>query len=195
MAGESPDHSLRIGLELAERAVQLDEAEPQCHYILAVALGLSGQIDRALAEGRRSVALAPNLAQGHHTIARTLTFSGDPAGAINTLEGYMRLDPLYPDMALHFLAEARVSLGQFDEAITALKQRLERSPDSATSLALLASCYGNLERMDDARAAWAQVMKIAPDFSIERQKRILPYKNPADFERRIEGLRKANIPL
>jgi adenylate cyclase len=193
--GESPEQSLRIGLEIAERAVQLDEAEPQCHYILAVALGLSGQIDRALAEGRRCVALAPNLAQGHHTIARTLTFSGDPAGAINTLEGYMRLDPLYPDMALHFLAEARVSLGQFDEAITALKQRLERSPDSATSLALLASCYGNLGRMDDARAAWAQVMKIAPDFSIERQRRILPYKNPADFERRIEGLRKANIPL
>ena len=190
---EDPEQSLRIGLEIAERAVQLDEAEPQCHYILAVALGFSRQTDRALAEGRRTVALAPNLAQGHHTIARMLTFNGDPAGAVNTLDAYMRLDPVYPDMALHFMAEARFSLGQFGEAVTALKKRLERSPDSATSLALLASCYGNLGRIDEARAAWAELMKIAPDFSIERQRGILPYKNPDDFERRVEGLRKAGL--
>ena len=192
---EVPEESLKIGLEIAERAVQLDEAEPQGHYVLAVALGFNRQTDRALAEARRTVDLAPNFAQGHHTIARMLTLSGDPAGAINTLDAYMRLDPLYPDMALHFLAEARFSLGQFDEAVTALKQRLARSPNSATSLALLASCYGHLGRIDEARAAWAEVMKIAPNFSIERQRRVLPYKNPDDFERRVEGLRKANISV
>ena len=191
---EVPEQSLQIGLEIAERAVQLDEAEPQGHYVLAVALGFNRQIDRGLAEARRCVALAPSFAQGHHTIARFLTLSGDPAGAISTLDAYMRLDPLYPDMALHFLAEARFSLEQFDEAVTALKQRLGRSPDSATSLALLASCYGHLGKIDEARAAWAQVMKIAPNFSIERQRRILPYKNPDDFERRVEGMRKAGLP-
>ena len=192
---EVPERSLQIGLEIAERAVQLDEAEPQGHYVLAVALGFNRQIDRGLAEARRSVALAPSFAQGHHSIARFLTLSGDPAGAISTLDAYMRLDPLYPDMALHFLAEARFSLGQFDEAVTALKQRLGRSPDSATSLALLASCYGHLGRIDEARAAWAQVIKIAPDFSIERQRRVLPYRNPDDFDRRVDGLRKANISV
>ena len=191
---EVPEQSLQIGLEIAERAVQLDEAEPQGHYVLAVALGFNRQIDRGLAEARRCVALAPSFAQGHHTIARFLTLSGDPAGAISTLDAYMRLDPLYPDMALHFLAEAQFSLEQFDEAVTALKQRLGRSPNSATSLALLASCYGHLGKIDEARAAWAQVMKIAPNFSIERQRRILPYKNPDDFERRVEGMRKAGLP-
>ena len=192
---EVPEESLKIGLEIAERAVQLDEAEPQGHYVLAVSLGFNRQTDRALAEARRTVDLAPNFAQGHHTIARMLTLSGDPAGAINTLDAYMRLDPLYPDMALYFLAEARFSLGQFEEAVTALKQRLARSPDSETSLALLASCYGHLGRIDEARAAWAELMKIAPNFSIERQRRVLPYKNPDDFERRVEGLRKANISV
>ena len=192
---EVPEQSLQIGLEIAERAVQLDEAEPQGRYVLAVALGFNRQIDRALAEARRSLALAPNFAQGHHTIARMLTLRGDPAGAINTLDAYMRLDPLYPDMALHFLAEAQFSLGQFDEAVTTLKQRLGRNPDSATSLALLASCYGHLGRIDEARAAWAEAMKIAPNFSIERQRRVLPYKNPEDFERRVEGMRKAGIPV
>jgi adenylate cyclase len=190
-----PERSLQIGLEIAERAVQMDETEPQGHYALAVALYFHRQLDRALAEARRSVALEPNFAQGHQTIARILTFSGDANGAINTLDAYMRLDPLYPDMLLYFLAEARFWLGQFDEAVMALKQRHERNPDSATSYALLASCYGHLGRIAESRAAWAEVMRISPNFSIERQRRILPFKNPDDFERRVEGLRLAGLPV
>ena len=192
---EIPERSLQIGLEIAERAVQMDETEPQGHYALAVALYFHRQLDRALAEARRSVALAPNFAQGHQTIARILTFSGDANGAINTLDAYMRLDPLYPDMLLYFLAEARFSLGHFDEAVMALKQRHERNPNSATSYALLASCYGHLGRIAESRAAWAEVMRISPNFSIERQRRVLPFKNPDDFERRVEGLRLAGLPV
>jgi adenylate cyclase len=192
---EIPERSLQTGLEIAERAVQIDETEPHGHYAVAVALLFHRQLDRALAEARRSVALAPNFAQGHQTIARLLTFSGDANGAISTLDAYMRLDPLYPELSLHFLAEARFSLGQFDEAVMALKQRLERNPDSATSNALLASCYGHLGRIAESRAAWAEVMRISPNFSIERQRRILPFKNPDDFERRVEGLRLAGLPV
>jgi predicted Zn-dependent protease len=107
----------------------------------------------------------------------------------------MQLDPLYPELTLYFLAEARFSLGQFDAAVMALKQRLDRNPDSATSYALLASCYGHLGRIVESRAAWAEVMRISPNFSIERQRRILPFKNPDDFERRVEGLRLAGVPV
>ena len=83
---------------------------------------------------------------------------------------------------------------QFDEAIAALKQRLERHPTS-NSYALLASCYGHLGRIAEARAAWAEVMRIAPDFSVERRRRILPFKNPDMFEYRLEGMRKAGLPV
>jgi adenylate cyclase len=38
-------------------------------------------------------------------------------------------------------------------------------------------------------------MKIAPNFSIERQRRTLPYKNLDDFERRVDGMRKAGLPV
>ena len=136
---------------IATRAVQMDETEPQCHYAFAIALIFHRQHDRALAEARRSVALEPNFAQGHQTIARMLTFSGDAAGAIKMLEAYMLLDPIYRDLTLYFLAEARVALGQFDAAVAALKQQLARNPNSATSWALLASCYGYLGRFDEAR--------------------------------------------
>ena len=35
-----------------------------------------------------------------------------------------------------------------------------------------------------------KVTRIAPNFSIDRRRRILPFKNPDEFERRIEGMRK-----
>ena len=192
---EIPERSLQIGLEIAERAVQMDETEPQGHYALAVALYFHRQLDRALAEARRSVALAPNFAQGHQTIARILTFSGDANGAINTLDAYMRLDPLYPDMLLYFLAEARFSLGHSMRRSWPSNSDMSVIPISATSYALLASCYGHLGRIAESRAAWAEVMRISPNFSIERQRRVLPFKNPDDFERRVEGLRLAGLPV
>jgi adenylate cyclase len=128
---EIPEQSLQTALDIAERAVQLDEADPQAHEVLAMALFFHRELDRALAEARRCLGLAPNSAGGHVVIARILTYSGDAAGAINMIDANMRLDPLYRDLTLHFLAEARVSLGQFDAAVTALKQRLERNPNGS----------------------------------------------------------------
>jgi len=192
--GENPERSLQTSLEIAGRAVQLNDEDPEAHVDFAVALAWHREPDRALAEARRSIALAPNFARGHLIVGRMLTFNGDAAAAINAIDACMRFDPLYRDITLHYLAEARVSLGQFDAAAATLKQRLERNPNAQTSLALLANCHGHLGRIAEARAAWAEVMRIAPNFSIEWQRRALPYKNSSEFERcRVEGLRNANI--
>ena len=44
-----------------------------------------------------------------------------------TLDAYMRLDPLYSDMSLYFSGRGAILAGaRFDEAVIALKQRLER---------------------------------------------------------------------
>ena len=102
-----PEQSLQTALEIAERAVQLDEEEPQAHEVLAVALFFHRDLDRALAEARRCLALAPSSPARTYSIARILTCSGDPASAIKMIDASMRLDPLYGDIALHFLAEAR----------------------------------------------------------------------------------------
>ena len=193
--GEIPERSLQTGLEIAERAVQLNDEAAQGHCVLAIVLFHLRELDRALAEARRCIALAPNSSEGYQAIARILTYNGDAAAGIDMIDTCMRLDPLYNDLALFFLAEARFSLGQFDEATAALNLRLERNPNSETSYALLASCYGHLGRIAESRAAWAEVMRIAPNFSLERQRRILPFKNPDDFERRIEGMRKAGLPV
>jgi TolB-like protein/class 3 adenylate cyclase len=192
---EAPNISLQTGLDIAQKAVAMDPEEPDGHIALAVACMWNRELERALAEAGRCLALLPNSAEGHLATAHAQIFFGDAAAALERLDAYMRLDPLYPDIALYFLAEARFSLGEFLQAAAALDQRLERNPQSETSYALLASCYGHLGRLAESRAAWKETLRINPSFSLERRERILPFKNPADYERRVQGLRLAGCDV
>jgi adenylate cyclase len=193
--GDAAERSLRTGFEIAKRAVAMDDDDPHAHFVLSLATLLHREYDGALAEVQRCLALAPNSAEGHLHLAALRYYCGDPSGSIETLNAYMGLDPLYPGVALHFLAQAQHSLGQFDVAVTTLKRRLERDANSETAYALLASCYGHLGQTDESRSAWAEVMRIAPDFSVERRWGILPFRNPDDYARRVEGLRKAGLSV
>ena len=150
-------------------------------------------LDRARAEVLRGLALSPNSAELLTLMAHIQIFSGDPAGALETLDASMRLDPHHPELLFQFLADARFSLGEYEQAIAAIAQRLQQNAQSETAYALLASCYGHLGRAEDARQAWEKALQINPDFSIERRRRVLPFRDPEDFNRRVEGLRKAGL--
>jgi adenylate cyclase len=193
--GEAAEQSLRTGLELARRAVAMDGEDPYAHFVLSVVSIWLRDYETARAEVQRCLALAPSSAEGRLQLANLHYYEGDPAAALETLNAYLRLDPLYPGLALHFVAQAQHALGQYEAAVETLKRRLERDPKSETAYALLASSYGHLGQIDESRAAWAQVMRIAPDFSVERRWGILPFKNPAGYAHRVEGLRKAGLPV
>lgn len=192
---DTPEETLHEGLERAEQAVCMDEEEPQSHFALAAACIWSRDLDRAITESERCLDLLPNSPEGYLTLTHAQIFSGDAEAALEMLDRYMALDPHYPDLALHFLAEAHISLGQYDDAIDALQRRLERNPESVTGHALLASSYGNAGRIEEGREALDKLHRIDPAFSIEKRRQILPFRNPADFERRLEGFRKAGLDV
>src|SRR6185295_6459296 len=102
-------------------------------------------------------------------------------------------NPYFPDVLLHFRALALFQLGRYEEAVDLLQQRLSRNPVTDVSRALLAASHGHLGRFDEARAAWQDVLRVNPDYSLEYRRKVLPYKNPADFELVVEGLRNAGI--
>ena len=182
-------------LERVELAIAMDEEDPYPHYVHALTLLWKRDYDRAMAAANRCKELSPSSAEGYLETASIQFYSGHPEASLESLKEYMRLDPLYPEIALYFVAQAQEALGEYEAAISTLKRRLERNPTSETSYALLAACYGHLGRHDESRAAWEEVMRIAPDFSINRRRQLLPFKDPAMFERRLEGMRKAGIPV
>ncbi|TXR49627.1 adenylate/guanylate cyclase domain-containing protein [Phyllobacterium endophyticum] len=188
-----PDNSLRTGLELAHQAVEMDEQQHNGHFALGMACMWSRDLDRARAEAQRGLMLSPNSIDLLMLFAHIQIFSGDPASALETLAVSMQLDPHYPDVLLQFLADAHFSLGDYEKAVGALMERLARNPQSDIAHALLASCYGHLGRPGESLKAWEQAIQLNPTFSIERRRRVLPFQNPDDFQRRVEGLRKVGL--
>jgi adenylate cyclase len=190
-----PEQSLKTGLELALRVVQMDEQEPTGHFALCAAYMWIKDLDRAREEAERCLALSPNSADGLRLRAHIQIFSGDPGTAVENLEAYMKRDPHYPDVVLQLVADARFQLGQYERSVEAIEQRLKRTPNSETAYALLASCHGHLGRPEECQKAWQEAMRINPSFSMERRRRVLPFRDPADFERRVEGLRMGGVAI
>ncbi|MHA1528895.1 MAG: adenylate/guanylate cyclase domain-containing protein [Alphaproteobacteria bacterium] len=185
--------SLATSHRLAQEAVALDPAYPSARLALGHVLVWMRQHDQAIAEYEEAVALDPNFADAYMTMGWAQHFAGRPEEAVRLIRRGFLLDPNYAPMRLHWLAQVEYQLGHFEEAADLLKRRLARQPHSDISNALLASAYGQLGDAEAAREAWAALQRINPEFSIEQRRRVLPYKNPADFELFVEGLEKAGI--
>jgi adenylate cyclase len=102
--------------------------------------------------------------------------------------------PLFPGIVLHFQAQATYQLGRYPETIALLKRRILRNPDTDVSRLLLAASYGQMGMKAEAVEMWRDLMRVNPAYSLELRRKVLPYKNPDDYERVIEGLRKAGLP-
>ena len=85
-------------------------------------------------------------------------------------------------------------MGRYDEAAAIFRQRIEREPATDASRALLAAALGHMGKIDEARDAWRDMLAINPKYSLEHRANILPYKDPAQFDRIREGLAKAGLP-
>jgi adenylate cyclase len=189
-----PLEALNEAERWARRAVELDDQDPLSHMALGNVALWRRDHARALAEFRRMIDLDPNFAQGYGATGLALMYAGRAAEALEQFAMSMRLDPHYPTILLHFLAQANFSLGRYEVAAEQLLERIARTPGTDSSRMLLAACYGHLGRVEDARAVWAELLKVNPNFSLTQRARVLPYKEPADFQRIAEGLAKAGLP-
>jgi adenylate cyclase len=181
---------------LVDRALTLDPTEAEAHYVQGIIhLWHQKDPDQAIADAERAIALDPGFARGYGSLGAALHYAGRSEEAVEHLATMARLDPHHPAQYLHFQAQSLFALERFEEAVRASQARLARQPHSDVSHVLLAACYGHLGRAEEARAAWQAALRINPDYSIEHRRQILPYKNPADFERVVEGLRKAGIAV
>lgn len=190
---EQPERSLRQAHEAAAKAAALNDTYPRAHWALATAYVWMRRHRDAIAAAERSIALDPNFADGHVILGFALLYAGRPQSAIASLDRGGALDPYHQDIFLHFQAQARFQLGKYEEAIGFLRRRLLRNPETDISRVMLAACHGHLGQPGEARAVWNDLLRVNPGYSLEYRRRVLPYKNAADLESLLEGLRKAGL--
>jgi len=192
--GWSDAEGLKEAEKAAQEAVRLDERYPYALWSLAMTLSWERRLDEALSAAEKAIAFNPNFADGHIMVGVQLHWVGRSEEALKHFDRAMALDPYFPSLLLYFRARAAYQLGQHDEAVTLLKRRILRNPETDSSRALLAAAYGQMGLLGEAREAWRELMRVNPAYSLEHRRKVLPYKNPADFERIVEGLRKAGLP-
>ena len=73
------------------------------------------------------------------------------------------------------------------------QQMLVLNPNFVPAHLMLANCYAQLGRLEEARAEAAEVMRLLPNYSLEVAKQSLPFKDPAVLEREIDAWRKAGL--
>ena len=191
---ESPKQSVQTAEELVQKAISLSGKNADARIYLARIYLVKRQYDKAIAEGKRAVEMAPNSAFAHAALASTLRYVGRPEEAITLYKKAIRLSPISDSWYYGGLGHCYCMLGRYEEAISALKKTISLSPESPGFHTLLAAIYILAGREKDARAEIAKAMEIDPKYSLERWRTVSYYKDPSYWNRIINAMRNAGLP-
>jgi adenylate cyclase len=152
----------------------------------------SGDFDTAREMVDRAVALNPNSASVWGQRGWTYLIAGQPEEAIRSFERAVRLSPFDPLLFSTFagMSAAFISLGRFDEAVSAAKKAIGQNTVFPFSYRCLASALAHLGREAEAKEAVAGLLELDPDFRISE--RVAP-GDVSGLQLYIDGLRKAGL--
>jgi adenylate cyclase len=191
-ASKSPRESLDRAEELVKKALALDDSNFYPHTVLSLTYRFKKQFDKAIPPAEKAVALSPNSALAYFMLGAALYGSERFEEAIPYLNKSLRLSPIPIGQCLYILASTYRFLGRYDESIATHKKLLQREPDYLPAHVGLAATYVLAGRQEEARAEAAEVMRIDPQFSLERYTKTWPMRQ-ALIDQAVEALRKAGL--
>jgi adenylate cyclase len=191
----SPD-ALDQAHQFARKAVELDLNLPEAHASLGFCLMFRRELDASIAASERANALNPNCVNWiNWQFAPALVRVGESRRAIDVINRYLRLDPLYAPFASGILGFAHYMLREYVQALPLFRDCVSTSPKMRIAHAGLAATYAQLGKAEEARAAAAELMRLEPNFTIGGIARpTTVFKYAEDDQHYFDGLRKAGLP-
>jgi adenylate cyclase len=193
-SSKSPRESIEKGIEMAQKALALDDTYAEAHGQLSNMYCLNREYDKGVAEGEQAVALNPSGATVIAQYARSLYFAGKYEEAIPLLQKAIRLNPFGPSyLYLLPFGNALQMTGRFEEAVSAYKKAIQRVPNHLGPHVMLAATYSKMGREKEAHAEVAEVLRINPKFSLDLYAKTSALKDISDKDKVIDALRKAGL--
>jgi TolB-like protein/Tfp pilus assembly protein PilF len=200
---ESPaTPTLDEALREMETALDIDDGDAWSHGVFAQLLFLRHEDDKAEIHFNRALALNPNDADVAAIFANILVYWGRWREALAWIGVAKRLNPFPPNLYHWYHALALYSGREYDRAIKAL---IEARTFDRWSHGLLAACHAQMGQLAEAQSE-AEIFvserrreltangQVAPASTIELARaRAERYRNPADREHFLDGLRKAGL--
>lgn len=181
------------GHHLARRAVTLDDRDAFAHFTMGVAMACMGQMDRAIAEQRRALALYPHFAAAAAELGRLLAFSGQTQEARQQVLRAMAASPSDPRLSLWLFTLAIISFvdGDYRRAAQHASDAVVQRPDWFFNHYLQAACLAAAGEGPRAREALAEAQRMMPRFTAATLTVGHPFTRAEHRERYIAALRSA----
>jgi adenylate cyclase len=195
---DTPSRSVKRAFELIQKALKMDEQNPEAHSSLGIFYLYSREHGKAIIEGKRAIVLNPNFAQGYAFLAWTMYCSGRFEEAISLVKEAYRLNPKLVPMGHITLGESYIFLRRYDEALEVFNQLDKHDLIDIFEVWVrigFSFLYQELGKEEEAREYMAEALKINPNLSLEKfVSKTHPFKNRIHQERMMDALRKAGMP-
>lgn len=190
----SREASIQSGIELAQRAIQMDPDEPQGYQTLGNLYALQGQGNRAIALRRKAAEQAPNDLAAVAGLATRLKDFGGEEEAVGLFEQAMRLSPKHPWWVPWAYGVSLHLVDRKEEAVQSYKKAIALNPTHVLPQAFLAAVYSDLGRIDDAKTAADAAMRLDPKITATRLMQSHTFHDPQKDARFKELIVRAGIP-
>ncbi|NNE50980.1 MAG: adenylate/guanylate cyclase domain-containing protein [Sulfitobacter sp.] len=190
----SPEEDARRGIELAEKARELDPSVAQTHFVLTVAYRAAGDIASSIEAAQAALKLDPNYADAYATLASSLNFAGRPDEALQAIQQAIELNPITAFFYTWIEGSAYYLKGDLARAAELFERVIESNPAFTAGHRMLAATYVELGQLEDAEWAAHEVMATAPDFTVESDPAYEGFRDPEVRARYASSLRAAGLP-
>jgi Tfp pilus assembly protein PilF len=150
----------------------------------------SGQLDRALADYNRALALNPNMVEALTNRGTVLARMGDYTGAMRDFDAAIRTNPRYAQ-AYKNRGVALSQLKRYEEAIADFRKLLELTPGDAAITSEIGVSYLRLDRPQEALAEFNRAIALAPNSGLVYFNRSVAWERLGDRARALDDARRA----
>jgi adenylate cyclase len=187
---EFPQQAIEKSLGFGQKALSMGEPDSFTHALIGSGYLRLGKYDLAISELKRAIELNPNDALSHLRLGTVMLYAGRTEEAIELLQTGLRFDP-YSGYHVWHLGLAYYLKGKYEDAIRTAEQGVGIYPNNAWIHLGLAAAYAQAGRSEEAERSAEMAMKLHPFFEVESSFTL--FRNPADRNKILEGLRKAGL--
>jgi adenylate cyclase len=196
-------HARRV--EYLERSAKNPSAT--YYQLIVEPLLFARKFEEAIAAAQKALALDPSDPDGYIQMSWALILDGRPEDSQDYLDALNRIDPKTTAWRRFQSGFSEFVMGRYAEAATIFeKAEPERGATSFwdfwgdySSLRVLVAAYGHLGRRSDADAIRERLKPMVVDaddgdFTVSHMASSFSFRDSADLERLLDGLRKAGVP-
>jgi adenylate cyclase len=179
---------------LAERAANLSGDDPLILTVLATVHTFVRNYGTARVLLERAVTLDPNCAWAWSRLGWIETYSDRPQNALQHFEQALRLSPVDPMNFNNYagIGSAHEVAQDYAKAVEYYRRALQERPHATWVYRNLASALAGDGRFDEAKAAFAEMMRSYPGLTVSRFKQAMVFSGPT-LERMAGQLRSLGL--